>query len=46
VTVGSIVFVHGLRGHPRGTWETTAGASHGSSEVTKKSKGLKYLFKR
>jgi hypothetical protein len=40
------VFVHGLRGHPRGTWETTAGASHGSSEVTKKSKGLKYFFKR
>ncbi|KAF7506253.1 hypothetical protein GJ744_012061 [Endocarpon pusillum] len=46
----NVVFVHGLRGHPRGTWETTAGAgasgSNGGSNSTKKSKGLRSLFKR
>jgi hypothetical protein len=42
----SIVFVHGLRGHPRGTWETTAGASHDSSDTSKQSKGLSFLFRR
>jgi hypothetical protein len=46
LTVGSIVFVHGLRGHPRGTWETTAGTSHGSDDTITKSKGLRSLFKR
>ncbi|CAG5158965.1 uncharacterized protein ALTATR162_LOCUS5344 [Alternaria atra] len=49
----NIVFVHGLRGHPRGTWEaaattvaTTTSASNGSNNTTKKPKGLKSLFKR
>ncbi|KAH9865613.1 hypothetical protein J1614_009198 [Plenodomus biglobosus] len=42
----NVVFVHGLRGHPRGTWETKAGASRGSSEVTKKPKWLRSLFER
>jgi hypothetical protein len=40
------VFVHGLRGHPRGTWEATASASHGSSsDSTRKSKGLKSILR-
>ena len=45
------MFVHGLRGHPRGTWEaaaatTTTSASNGSDNTTRKPKGLKSLFKR
>ncbi|OAL42678.1 hypothetical protein IQ07DRAFT_686211 [Pyrenochaeta sp. DS3sAY3a] len=52
----NIVFVHGLRGHPRRTWETAAvpstdadastSASNGGSNTTKKSKGLRSLFRR
>ncbi|KAI4940646.1 hypothetical protein J4E91_011283 [Alternaria rosae] len=48
----NIVFVHGLRGHPRGTWEaaaaatTTTSASNDSDTTAKKPKGLKSLFKR
>lgn len=42
LTVFSVVFVHGLRGHPQKTWETAAV----STEVTKKSRGLSSLFKR
>ncbi|KAF1936591.1 hypothetical protein EJ02DRAFT_459401 [Clathrospora elynae] len=42
----NIVFVHGLRGHPRGTWEAAASASHSSSNTTKTSKGFRSLFKR
>lgn len=43
----NIVFVHGLRGHPRGTWEAAASASHSSSsDTTKKLKGFRSLFKR
>ncbi|KAF2010990.1 hypothetical protein BU24DRAFT_377777, partial [Aaosphaeria arxii CBS 175.79] len=40
-----IVFIHGLLGHPQGTWEMAAGASHGSSDETKKPKGLRSFFK-
>ncbi|KAF5854351.1 hypothetical protein GGP41_007088 [Bipolaris sorokiniana] len=47
----NIVFVHGLRGHPRGTWETAkaaaaASANHGSSDTIKRSRGLKSWFQR
>ncbi|KAF2174575.1 hypothetical protein K469DRAFT_614070, partial [Zopfia rhizophila CBS 207.26] len=43
----SIIFVHGLRGHPRGTWETTPVArNEPSRDATKTHKGLKSLFKR
>ena len=48
----NIVFVHGLRGHPRGTWEATTttttatSASNSSDNTTRKPKGLKSLFKR
>ena len=42
----SIVFVHGLRGHPRETWEAAATASKGSIDATKKSKRLRSLFTR
>jgi hypothetical protein len=46
----SVIFVHGLRGHPRGTWETAPATSsessiaHGTDE-TKKHKSSKFLFK-
>ena len=46
----SVIFVHGLRGHPRGTWETAPATSsepssaHGIDE-TKKHKSSKFLFK-
>jgi hypothetical protein len=46
LTIRSIVFVHGLRGHPRGTWEATASESHSNSDTTKKPKGFRSLFKR
>ncbi|KAH0359360.1 hypothetical protein KCU65_g10007, partial [Aureobasidium melanogenum] len=50
----SIVFVHGLRGHPQNTCTaaalataaTPASASNGSDSTTKKPKGLKSLFKQ
>ncbi|THW77844.1 hypothetical protein D6D18_09847, partial [Aureobasidium pullulans] len=50
----SIVFIHGLRGHPKETWTakapataaTPAGASNASDNTAKKPKGLKLLFKR
>ncbi|KAG9514269.1 hypothetical protein KCU93_g9818, partial [Aureobasidium melanogenum] len=48
----NIVFVHGLRGHPKGTWTAAAPAaaaapaSNGSDNTTKKPRGLKSLFKR
>ncbi|KAF2249222.1 hypothetical protein BU26DRAFT_314673 [Trematosphaeria pertusa] len=50
----NIVFVHGLRGHPRGTWEAaaaagtteSASASNGGSDTTRKFKGLGFLLKR
>ncbi|THY82944.1 hypothetical protein D6C95_08605 [Aureobasidium pullulans] len=47
-----IVSVHGLRGHPKGTWTAAAPAaaaapaSNGSDNTTKKPRGLKSLFKR
>jgi hypothetical protein len=42
-----VVFVHGLRGHPRDTWEAgPAASSEHSSDATEKSKGFKSLFKR
>ncbi|TIA54020.1 hypothetical protein D6C77_07914 [Aureobasidium pullulans] len=50
--VCSIVSVHGLRGHPKGTWTAAAPAaaaapaSNGSDNTTKKPRGLKSLFKR
>jgi hypothetical protein len=46
----SVIFVHGLRGHPRGTWETAPTTSsepsstHGIDE-TKKHKSSKFPFK-
>lgn len=45
----SIVFVHGLRGHPRRTWETqaaTAGSASNDGNPLKKSKGPKTWFRR
>lgn len=43
----NIIFVHGLRGHPRATWEATPAASiERSSDATKKHKGFKSLFKQ
>ncbi|OAL56153.1 hypothetical protein IQ07DRAFT_558137 [Pyrenochaeta sp. DS3sAY3a] len=45
----NIVFVHGLRGHPRTTWEaaTAAGATGGgSTSAVKKHSGLRALFRR
>ncbi|KAJ6192019.1 hypothetical protein J3E72DRAFT_176595, partial [Bipolaris maydis] len=47
----SIVFVHGLLGHPRETWETAkataaASANHGSSGTMKRYRGLKSWFQR
>ncbi|KAL9616022.1 MAG: hypothetical protein Q9160_009060 [Pyrenula sp. 1 TL-2023] len=41
----SVVFIHGLRGHPRGTWEAAAGATY-SSGATEKPKGFRSLIKR
>lgn len=41
----SIIFVHGLRGHPRKTWESASSGDGQGSDVTKKSGGLKVLFK-
>jgi hypothetical protein len=53
LTLCSIVFVHGLRGHPRGTWEAdveaaavSASASNSNNDTTKQSKGLRSFFKR
>lgn len=47
----SIVFVHGLRGHPRGTWETAkaaaaAAAGAGSSDTIKRFKRLRSWVQR
>ncbi|KAF2844503.1 hypothetical protein T440DRAFT_317022 [Plenodomus tracheiphilus IPT5] len=43
----NIVFVHGLRGHPRETWEAATTAIHSSSsDTTKKPYGFRSLFKR
>lgn len=39
------MFIHGLRGHPRRTWEAAAGASY-NIEALEKPKGFKSLFKR
>ena len=45
----SIIFVHGLRGHPRGAWETAPATgskpsgAHGIDE-TKRHKSPKFLF--
>jgi hypothetical protein len=48
LTIHRIVFVHGLRGHPRQTWEATTSASPSgsSSDTTEKAKGFKSLFRR
>ncbi|KAF2468687.1 WD40 repeat-like protein [Lindgomyces ingoldianus] len=43
----SIIFVHGLRGHPRGTWEATPVAtSQPSSDATKKRRGVRSWFQQ
>ncbi|KAF2715541.1 hypothetical protein K504DRAFT_396977 [Pleomassaria siparia CBS 279.74] len=42
----NIIFVHGLRGHPRGTWSTAATVRNDSSNTPRKHKGLKSLFKQ
>ncbi|PVH93671.1 hypothetical protein DM02DRAFT_619122 [Periconia macrospinosa] len=43
----NIIFVHGLRGHPRGTWEAASVASsERRSDATKKHKGVKSWFQR
>ncbi|KAI9764473.1 MAG: hypothetical protein M1840_008399 [Geoglossum simile] len=46
----NVIFVHGLRGHPRGTWETAPATSSEPSSAhdideTKKHKSPKFLFK-
>ena len=44
----SIVFVHGLRGHPRQTWEAqaaTAGSASNDGDPLKKFKGPKTWFR-
>ncbi|KAI9666295.1 MAG: hypothetical protein M1821_004230 [Bathelium mastoideum] len=40
----NVVFIHGLRGHPRRTWEAAAGATN-TSDATEKRKGLRSLLK-
>ncbi|KAF2195870.1 hypothetical protein K469DRAFT_20120 [Zopfia rhizophila CBS 207.26] len=43
----NIIFVHGLRGHPRCTWEAGPVArSERNSDATEKPKGFKYFFRR
>lgn len=39
------MFIHGLRGHPRGTWEAAAGSNYSSSTI-EKHKSFKSIFKR
>ncbi|KAI9692806.1 MAG: hypothetical protein M1820_009354 [Bogoriella megaspora] len=41
----NVVFIHGLRGHPRGTWEAAAGL-HPDGGKTEKSRGFRSLIKR
>ncbi|KAF2478344.1 uncharacterized protein BDR25DRAFT_206036, partial [Lindgomyces ingoldianus] len=43
LTLYSIILVHGLRGHPRETWEATPAAS--AEDTAKKPKGFMSLFK-
>ncbi|KAF5854463.1 hypothetical protein GGP41_007228 [Bipolaris sorokiniana] len=40
LTLFSIIFIHGLRGHPRRTWEEVASPSSVDSNATKTSKSL------
>ncbi|KAF2679087.1 hypothetical protein K458DRAFT_375514 [Lentithecium fluviatile CBS 122367] len=43
----NIIFVHGLRGHPRGTWEATPGrTSERRRDTTKKHRNVKSWFQR
>jgi len=48
--ISSVIFVHGLRGHPQGTWQAASvnsGSDSGiGSSTTKKPGGFKSLFKR
>ena len=47
LTRRSIIFVHGLRGHPRATWKSApAAGTERNSDAIKKQKGFRSLFKR
>ncbi|KAF1925328.1 uncharacterized protein M421DRAFT_423886 [Didymella exigua CBS 183.55] len=51
LVIGNMVFIHGLRGNPRETWEAAMNANHGNSssstsDTTEKSKGFISFLKR